>query len=298
MQKCMTFDWTHARAFLVAAERGSFSRAARVLGVTQPTVGRQVAALEAELGVTLFERIGNELALTPAGLELADHVRAMDEAANRASLVASGHSQAVEGTVRIAASQLIAAYLLRPALVHLRKEHPGITPQLVVSNTASDLQRREADIAVRNFAPTEPELVGRKIADRTARFYATPTYLASVGLDGDVRREDLARAEYFGFVELDRMIGYTRAMGMTLTRANFPIVTDDHLVQWQLCREGLGVAMVMEEVGDAEPRVRRIRGDIPTIPVPIHLVSHRDVRTSRRIRVVFDALAEGLGGAR
>ena len=107
----MNFDWNRARAFLITAEEGSFSAAARALRSTQPTVGRQVAGLEEELGVTLFERVGTRLELTVSGLELLEHVRAMGDAANRTSLVATGQSESVEGNVSITASEAIAAFL-------------------------------------------------------------------------------------------------------------------------------------------------------------------------------------------
>ena len=97
----VSFDWNQARAFLVTAEEGSLSAAARALGLTQPTLGRQVAALEQELDVTLFERVGRSLSLTQSGLELLDHVRAMGDAAGQISLTASGQSQTIEGHVCI-----------------------------------------------------------------------------------------------------------------------------------------------------------------------------------------------------
>ena len=110
MQYCMVwknaaFDWNLARAFLVTAEEGSFSGAARALGLAQPTLGRQVTAFEAELGVALFERVGHRLILTTAGLELLEEVRAMGDAATRLSLAAAGRTQALVGIVRIAASE-------------------------------------------------------------------------------------------------------------------------------------------------------------------------------------------------
>ena len=104
----MSFDWNQARAFLATAEEGSLSAAARAIGQTQPTLSRQVAALEQDLGVTLFERIGRSLSLTQSGLELLDHFRAMGDAANRISLTASGQSQAIEGRVSITATDVTA----------------------------------------------------------------------------------------------------------------------------------------------------------------------------------------------
>ncbi len=300
MQNRMTlpagsFNWNHARAFLAAADAGSFSAAARVLESTQPTVGRQIAALEEELGLALFERVGNGLELTPAGAELAAHVRAMQDAAAHMSRIAAGRSQALDGMVRISASELVAAYLLEPVVRRLRREHPAIELEIVVSNTAHDLQRREADLAIRNFAPTEPELYARKLPARAAQMYATPGLLAALGRSGPLRVEDLARAEFFGFVEVDRMVTYLNHLGIPATRRNFPVITDNHLVQWQLCRAGLGICFVMEQVGDGDPLVQRVLPSLPPMPVPMHVVSHRDLRTSRRMRVAFDLLVEELG---
>lgn len=286
------FNWNHARAFLVAAEEGSFSAAGRALETAQPTIGRQVAALEAELGVTLFERIGSALELTSAGLDLVEHVRAMNDAATRVSLSATGQSLSIEGTVCITASELISTYILPPILARLRRAHPGIELEIVASNSARDLRRREADIAVRNFTPSQPELVAKKVADRSARLYATPGYLAALGDPSSPA--ELSRADFFGFDRSEVMITGLRAFGIALTPKNFPVITDNHLVQWELCKQGAGICIVMDEVGDAEPRVRRVLPDLPPLPIPVWLATHRELRTSRRIRVVFDLLAEGL----
>lgn len=286
------FNWNHARAFLVAAEEGSFSAAGRALGIAQPTIGRQVAALEEELGVTLFERIGNTLELTQAGLDLMEHVRAMNEAATRVSLSATGQSLSIDGTVSITASELISTCILPPILARLRRAYPGIELEIVASNSARDLRRREADIAVRNFTPSQPELVAKKVADRSARLYATAGYLEELG--NPTSPAELSRADFFGFDRGEMMITGLRALGIPLTSKNFPIITDNHLVQWELCKQGAGICIVMDEVGDAEPRVRRVLPDLQPLPVPMWLVTHRELRTSRRIRAVFDLLAEAL----
>lgn len=287
-----TFDWNRALSFLVVAEERSFSGAARVLGIAQPTVGRQVAALEEELGIALFSRAGNELALTDAGADLVEHVRAMSEAATKVSLIAAGQSLALEGSVCITASELIAAYLLPPVIQRLRTEHPSIEIEIVASNGVRDLRRREADIAIRNFKPTEPELVARKIDDRVAYAYATPAYLARLGHPRSIA--DLSGADFLAFDRTERMIEHLSRMGVKLTTKNFPIVSENHLVQWELAKAGAGICFVMSEVGDAEPKVRRVTPDFPPLPVPMWLVAHRELATSRRIRVVFDLLAEGL----
>ncbi|MFT5686608.1 MAG: DNA-binding transcriptional LysR family regulator [Myxococcota bacterium] len=290
----MNFDWNRARAFLVTADEGSFSAAARALGSTQPTVGRQVAALETALGVTLFERIGTRLELTGTGLDLVEHVRAMGEAAIRFSLAATGQSESIAGTVCITASESVAAFLLPPILGALRLEHPGIELELVVSNDARDLQQREADIAIRNFRSEQPDLIARKVREITAHFYAAPSYIERVGpLDS---AEDMGRAELFAFDRSDTMIDGLKAMGLDVRREQFTIVTGNHLVQWAMCKQGAGVCMMMDDVGAREPGVVKVFTALPSIRLPIWLVCHRELHTSRRMRLVFDWLAEGLAG--
>ncbi len=288
----MSFDWNRARAFLVTAEEGSFSAAARTMGSTQPTVGRQVAALESALGVTLFERVGTRLELTTTGLDLLEHVRAMAEAAVRFSLAATGQAESIAGPVCITASESITAYLLPPLLSALRLEHPGIELELAVSNEARDLLRREADIAVRNFRTEQPELIARKVRDVTAHFYAAPSYVERVGpLE---TAADMARAELFAFDRSDTMIDGLKAMGIDVRREQFTVITGNHLVQWELCKQGAGVCMMMDDVGELEPGVVRVFSALPSIQLPIWLVCHRELRTSRRMRLVFDWLVEGL----
>ncbi|MEM7018651.1 MAG: LysR family transcriptional regulator, partial [Pseudomonadota bacterium] len=170
--RSVKFDWNRARAFLVTAEEGSLSAAAQALDMTQPTLGRQVTALEEELGVALFERVGRGLALTPSGLELVEHVREMGDAANRLSLAASGQSDAIEGTVCITATEEMSAFILPRIIRKLRDKAPGIEVELIASNSTSDLGRREADIAIRGFRPTQLNLITRKVSESSFNLYA------------------------------------------------------------------------------------------------------------------------------
>jgi DNA-binding transcriptional LysR family regulator len=290
--RSVKFDWNQARAFLVTAEEGSLSAAARALGMAQPTLGRQVDALEQELGVVLFERVGRGFTLTPSGLELLDHVRAMGEAAIRVSLAAAGQSQSIEGTICIAASEVHAAMLLPPIIAKLRQAEPGIHIEIVASTKASDLKRREADIAIRNFPPTEPDLIAKKIRDVPARLYAAPSYLERIGnprLPYDLRRADFISIDSSGM-----FLKGLNALGLNLTERNFPIMTENYLVMWELVKHGLGIGILDGNIGDAEPLVRRVLPDFEPFMFPIWLVAHRELNTSRRVRVVFDLLAEEL----
>ncbi|MFT5869963.1 MAG: DNA-binding transcriptional LysR family regulator [Paracoccaceae bacterium] len=290
--RSIKFDWNRARAFLVTADEGSLSAAARALGMAQPTLGRQVTALEEELGVLLFERTARGLTLTATGLELLDHVRAMGDAATRVSLSATGQSEQIAGTISISASEVYAAYLLPPLLTKLRQLHPDIEIEVVASNTASDLRRREADIAIRNFRPTDPDLIAKKIRDVPARLYATPGYLDKIGHPTDPA--DLSRAD---FISIDRSGSFLKglnAMGLSLTEQNFPILVENYLVMWEFVRAGLGIGVLDGHIGDADAAVRRVLPDLPPLMFPIWLVAHRELTTSRRIRVVFDLLIKEL----
>jgi DNA-binding transcriptional LysR family regulator len=290
--RSVKFDWNRARAFLVTAEEGSLSAAARALGMAQPTLGRQVDALEQELGVVLFERAGRGLVLTPSGLELLDHVRAMGEAAGRMSLTASGRAQDIEGNVCISASEVDCAFRLPPIIARLRREQPGILVEVIASNAVSDLIRREADIAIRNFRPTQPDLITRKVREIRAGLYASPEYLARIG--NPKTPDDLNEAEFIGFDNTDALINALNTRGLKLTPRNFPVLTLDHLVQWEMVKSGIGIGIMPEDIADLEPRVRRVVSSMGAFTAEMWLTAHREVHTSRRVRLVYDLLVQEL----
>jgi len=285
-------DWNQLRAFLETAETGSLSAAARKLGLTQPTLSRQVAAIEQRMGVTLFERVGKAMALTPTGLELLEHARAMGAAAEMLSLAATGRSQAIEGVVSVSATDIVAAHLLPPLVRKLREQEPGIAIEVISSNALSDLLRREADIAIRHVKPEQPELIARLIREATASFYASEAW---VRLHGHPRAAgDVADLPFVGSDRSGRFLAYLRQHGLPLSESNFSCYADHSLAHWALVRQGLGIGAMMDEVARGTPGIVRVLDDVPPVRFPIWLVSHRELRTSRRIRAVFEGLARGL----
>jgi DNA-binding transcriptional LysR family regulator len=288
----IAFDWNHVRAFLATAEEGSFSAAARALGLTQPTLGRQVAALEQALGVTLFERAGHTLILTRPGLDLLEHVRSMGEAAQRVSLMASGASQAIEGQVRITASDVVCVHVLPPAIAELRRAAPLIEIDLVAANDIRDLTRREADIAIRHVRPDQPDLIAKRLPDATARLYAAQGYLDTRGRPATP--EDLAAHDFISFGDAATMIAALAPLGIPVTRANFRLGSESGLVAWEMVRRGLGIAPMSDAVAAATPGVEPVLPDMPSLTFPVWLTTHRELHTSRRIRLVYDLLADFL----
>ena len=290
--RSVKFDWNRARAFLVTAEEGSLSAAARALGMAQPTLGRQVDALEQELDIVLFERVGRGLSLTPSGIELLDHVRTMGDAANKVSLTAMGQSQSIDGSICIAASETYASLVLPPIIHKLHAQEPGITIEIVASNSPSDLRRREADIAIRNFRPTEPDLIAKKIKDVPARLYATPAYIEKIG--NPAVPYDLRNADFINIDSTGALLNGLNMMGLNLSQKNFPVMTESYNVMWELVKNGVGIGILDGNIGDAEPLVERVLPDLEPLMFPIWLVAHRELNTSRRIRMVFDLLATEL----
>lgn len=288
----VNFDWNRARAFLVTAEEGSLSAAARALGLAQPTLGRQVDALEQELGVVLFERVGRGLRLTPAGHALIEHVRAMGDAAARLSMSAYGQNDSMAGPVVVSASDVYAGLLLPPIVARIRAEEPSISIEIVAANDASDLLRREADIAIRNFRPKEPDLVARKIRDADARLFGTPDYLSTLGrID---KPADLANAGIIGLSDVDMYVAALNTLGLGVTADNISLRCDNFLVMWSMVTQGLGLGMIDDRIGDGDPAVVRALPGLAPLSFPVWLVAHREIHNSPRLRFVFDALAEGL----
>ena len=286
------FDWNNAMAFLVTAEEGSLSAAGRALGIAQPTVGRQVAALEKELDIILFDRVGKQLVLTEIGLELVEYVRQMSEAASRVSIAVSGQSQELNGEVCISATDSIAALCLPPIIKKLRVCYPGIKIKVIASNELSNLGKREADIAIRNIQPTHPDLIAKKVCDVAARLYGSKEYIDKLGRPITVAK--LNNAEFAWFDRSDESIKPLRNFGLSITQDNFSVISENHLVQWENTKLGVALGIMIEAVGDREPLVERVLPDSEVIIFPIWLVAHKQLKSSKRIRAVFDLLSDSL----
>ncbi len=286
------FDWNQARAFLVTAEEGSLSAAARALGATQPTLSRQVSALEDKLGITLFERGTRNMMLTSAGLEVLDHVKAMFEAATHLSLAASGQSQSISGIVRIASTHTMACYHLPKILQKLRLTAPEVEIELTTSNELRDIIQREADIAIRHARPTQPELIAKLVRTTRAGLYASSDYLDRVGRP--TTKKELEKLDFIGFQTAETLLPSFHERGLELSRENFPVTSDSGPVSVELARQGLGIGLLVPEDTDLFPELESVWPDFPYIEIPIWLVTHRELHTSKRIRLVFDLLASEL----
>lgn len=282
-------DWSLIRSFLAVVEAGSLSAAARATGISQPTLGRHVRAAEAALGVPLFARVAQGLALTEAGQALLPAARAMQAAAAELALTARGQAAGIDGTVRITASRVVSHDILPPILARLRAEEPGIQIDLVPSDTTENLLFGDADIALRMYRPTQPDLVARQIGALPIGLYAARSYLDRRGRP--VALGDLIQHDFIGQDRMDQIIRVMRGLGMEVGRSFFPVRCDDPLTYVELVRAGCGLGGILRAVGDPDPALERIDlvADLPALPV--WLTAAPRLRQSPRLRRVWDALA-------
>ncbi|SBS34736.1 HTH-type transcriptional activator CmpR [Marinomonas aquimarina] len=284
-------DWNSLKYFWVAAQQGSFSQAAKHLGVSQPTLSRQIQTLELALNVTLFERSSSGLYLTEAGQRLLQHTRPMASAADQVQLTALALHGELDGEVSLSVSESDALHYLSDLVPFLRHHAPAIQLTLQVSNQVSELKKREADIAIRSFRPTQADLITRKLYDEQIWFYGTPDHLARYDHAPPLaERHDL---EIIGFERNTDLITRLVALGWPVSERNFPIVTHFQALQWALAKQGQGLVLMPQSVGDACAELERaFVEDGPVFTLPIWLVTHRELHTSPRIRRVFDLLGQ------
>ena len=286
---CMdNLDWTLTRSFLAVAETGSLSAAARKLNLSQPTLSRQIAQLEAQLG-PLFHRQPRGLDLTDTAAALLPHARDMANAAARLTLAAHGREQALTGSVRITASRVVAHHLLPAILAEMRRAEPGIQLDLVASDSTEDLLHREADIALRMYRPDQPDVIATHVADLPLGLYAAHSYVARRGAPGTMA--ELMAHDFIGFDRSDLQIRLMASLGVPAKREDFAVRCDDQIVYWNLVRAGLGIGGMQQLVAQADPTVQRIAPFLTLPALPVWLTAHQALRHTPRIRRVFDHLA-------
>jgi DNA-binding transcriptional LysR family regulator len=286
-----TLPWELLHTLLGVLREGSLSGAARTLGLTQPTVGRHIAALEAALGQVLFTRSPTGLLPTEAALALRGHAEQMETAAAALQRAATRGAEAM-GTVRVTASEVIGIEVLAPVFAELRAQHPGLVLELALSNRVQDLLRREADIAVRMTPPEQGQLIARRIGAIDLGLHARPDYLDRHGRPRSFA--DLGGHTLIGF---DAVTPFIRAGSQRLggiTRDSFALRCDSDLAQLALIRAGAGIGVCQLPLARREPVLERVLAEQFAWPLETWVAMHEDLRQNAACRVVFDALVDGL----
>lgn len=287
-----SLDWALVQSFLVVAETGSLSAAARVLGASQPTLGRQIKAIEAQLGASLFRRVPRGFVLTDTGAALVAPARVMRDAVNQIALTAAGRTQSLRGTVRITASVALSVYHLPAIIADMRKQEPQIAIELVASDESRNLLFREADIAIRMYRPTQLDLITQHLGDLPLGVYAAHSYIAGHGVPRSA--EDMMDHSFVGYDSNPLIIDGFAAGGFEVGRDFFATRCDDNIAYWELVRAGCGIGFAQKLIGQGDGMVQEIDIGLPIAPLPVWLTAHEAMRETPRIRRVWEMLSDGL----
>lgn len=284
--------WETYRSFLAVMTEGSLSAAARKLGLTQPTVGRHIDQLEADLGAKLFTRSQGGLMPTQGARQLLPHAQGMASASEALVRAASGADAEERGTVRLTASVVIGGEVLPALLTTFHEKHPGIAVELVLSDLSADLLRRDADIAVRMVQPKQDALLAKKIGKTALGLYAHRRYLERHGTPRTL--DEIAGHALIGFDRETAVVRALRGRGLTLTREMFALRTDADLAQLNALRAGFGLGVCQAGVARRDPDLVPVVPNLFQFELDMWLVMHKDLKSTRRMRLLFDHLVEGL----
>lgn len=292
-------DWNLLNSFLAVATMGSLSKAAANLGSTQPTVGRHIEQLEANLNVRLFDRTQKGYKITELGMQLAEQTKSMKQLADNIGLIAAGKSQQVAGTVRITSSEMIAINHLPQAISKIRHHHPEISFEIVANNRSDNLLEREADIAIRMYQPQQDDLIARRVNELEMGIFISkkyPRYEDAMQLEPS-NLEAFATHDFIGY-DRDTMIldGFKQLgikfNGKLVTKDFFCIRSDSQEVGWNSLKAGLGISFQVVSACQNHDDLVRILPEFELGTMPIWVTAHREVKTSRRIRLVYDQLCD------
>ncbi|MEZ5872630.1 MAG: LysR family transcriptional regulator [Nitratireductor sp.] len=293
MSEIERFDWNLLKGFLSVMEHGSLTAAARELGISQPTLGRHITELEEALGVTLFERGREGLIPTQAATAIAAEADTVRAAAKAVARKAAGDARSVSGTVRITASEMTASYMLSPIIAGLLAQEPDLEIELAPTNSVENLLKRDADIALRMVRPSQPELIARKVNTMELGIFAHREYVARNGAEL-VTPSDLAGHVIIGYDRAELIIDGLREAGLEVDRHFFRYRCDSQTTCMEALRAGVGIGFAPRYLGRTEPNLVELATDFPMPSLEMWLVTHGEVRSSARIRTVFDFMAARL----
>ncbi len=287
-------DWDDLRTVLAIARAGSLSGAARALRLAQPTVGRRLERFEKSLGARLFERRAQGLIATAAGERLRLHAERMEHEAIAAERALSGRDAGVRGSVRITASEWVAARVIAPLLAPLLERNRELIVELVADPRHLNLGRGEADLALRPSKFEGKDVYARAVAELGFGLYASPDYLSRRGApdaesfaSGGAGHELITMADDVG----DACRAWITAH---CGRARVVARCNGREAMAQLASSGAGLACLPRVVGDGASGLRLLRTPTPIPSRQLWLGAHRAARSLPRVRAVSRYLAEEL----
>ncbi len=285
-------DWRSLQDVAMVAETGSLSAAARRLNVSQPTVGRRIEQLEAQLGAQLFDRTAQGLTPTEVGESILNHARHMEEEALAIERIATGANQELQGNVRVSLIEDLGIKWLPHKLGEFYAEFPDLAIEVDIDNQNVNLLRREADIAVRLRRPEQGDLICRKVGTLNFGLYASHSYLDEYGLPE--RATKLKRHYHVGFDEEMGRTPLIKKLESLFKQDHIRHRSNSHMGIVEATAAGIGLGAISCFIGDSHPDLRRVLNNDVNYRREIWLVTHPEINRSARIRAVFDFLGKAL----
>jgi DNA-binding transcriptional LysR family regulator len=285
-------SWDLLGSFLAVMRTGSLSGASRSLGVAQPTVRRQIEKLEEVLGAVLFTRSQAGLVPTDTALATMPYAESMAGVADALVRSATAPSDGERGTVRVTCSDVVACGVIPAILAALHRAHPLLQIELSASNANEDLLRRDADVAVRMAQPTQGALVAKHVGIVKFGVFAAESYLADHPAPRSVA--DLLGHALIGKDRDTSFFTKLAMSGLALKRKDFALRTDNDAAYLAALRAGVGIGVCQVPLAAGPPVLRRLLPKA-SFELPVWVVTHEDLRASRRVSIVFDHLVASLG---
>lgn len=287
-------NWDDARVFLAVCRESTLRGAARVLGVDQATVGRRINALEKSLSATLFLRTSEGYALTAVGEAALLSVEKMERSALDLQRQIQGLDDRLTGTVRVSTTDSLAIDYLIPSIAQLHAKHPDVRVQLDASTQLLSLAKREADIAVRNQRPDNPDLIARRIARWPVGLFAAQAYIDRHGIP-----EPGSLFEGHDLVVYQPYLQSQKDMTLVsepLGRGRIVSTLSSSLLVRRSIAAGIGIGELPLPSAAVEGLVRLWPERIRPVPYDVWLVTHADLRHTARVRVVIDEIVAAFSG--
>jgi DNA-binding transcriptional LysR family regulator len=292
-------DWNEPRLVLAVHRAASLTGAATALGIDHSTAFRRLNALEARLGVRLFERLpGGSYQATSAGERMAASAERMEDEALALGRDIAGRDHRLSGRLRVTSSETLAYSRLTRHLAGFRQVHPGIVVELVVDNRILSLSRREADIALRPMRPKENDLWGRKLADVAWAIYGASAYLEANGGTID-SPNDLGRHALIGWEETTTGILAADWLSRAAPAEAFVYRTTSLINQFVAAKAGIGLALLPCYLGDCDLDLARASlSPVAELAGELWIVTHADLKATARVRAFFEVVGDGLANDR
>jgi DNA-binding transcriptional LysR family regulator len=282
-------DWNELRTVLAVSRAGSLAGAARALDLRHSTVFRRIEHAERRLGARLFERSRSGWTPNAQGEAVARAASEMESAALAAERAISGADARLEGTIRIATSELLAGHLLLPLLRRFLAEHSGIEIECDLAHRSVDLTRREADMALRATMQPPETLAGRRIAVMHYAVFASRPVLG--------RRRGapvLAELPWVGFDERISHFQIARWFAEALPQVRPRLRLDSMSGLMRAAAAGIGAALLPTFAAAQEPALVRVTTPIQGPAMNLWLLHHPDVRGNARVRALSAYLAQAV----